>query len=179
MNMHLLEKHLSLVGSLLVLVLCCSVALAQAPEKKDELTVKDREEWRKLLKWPDECERGFREYQQYFPPGGLNFNQLGKGEYLVNVGCSGSNSIFMYYREKSPVLARLLKFKEYERAYGIKDSSYSKVNFLVTSFDPVGNLLWIYSKTATENLCLMHKYTFRRGRPVLIRTRKIRCSDVV
>jgi hypothetical protein len=179
MNMHFLKRYLSLVGSLLFLVLCCSVSLAQVPEKKDDLTVKDRDEWRNVLKWPDECERGFREYQQYSPPGGLNFNKLGKREYLVSVGCSGGNSIFMYYRENSNAPARLLKFKEYDRAHGIKDSSYSKVNFLVNSFNPEGNVLWIYSKTSTENMYLMHKYTFRRGRPVLIRTRKIRCSDVV
>jgi hypothetical protein len=66
----------------LLLGLCPTTSKAQAPKKKDELTITDREEWRKILRWPDECERGFQGYQKYSPSGGINFNRLGAGEYL-------------------------------------------------------------------------------------------------
>ena len=164
---------------LLPLVLFSSVSSGQVPPKKDDPTIADREGWRRILKWPDDCEKGFREYQQYSPPGGLGFHRLGNDAYLVDVGCSGSLVIFMYYREKNKFPARLLKFREFDSAHGQLTSAYSKVNFLIHSFDPEGNVLWIYSKTSDEKVCLMHKYTFRRGHPVLLRTKKERCSDVV
>jgi hypothetical protein len=158
--------------------LCCSVT-AQIPQKKDDLTIPDREEWRKLLKWPDDCETGFRSYKQYSPSGGLLFDRLGPHEYLVDVGCAGGVSLFMYYRENSQIPARLLKFNEYDAAHGRSASSYSNVRFLVHSFDPDGNLLWIYSQTPARNVCLMHKYRIRRGRPVLLKSGQLPCSDVV
>ena len=164
---------------LLFLGLFSLVSIAQVPTKKDDLTIEDRERWRKILKWPDDCEKGFQEYQQYSPPGGLEFHKLGNGAYLVNVGCSGSLVVFMHYREQSKLPARPLKFKEYDSSYGQPTAPYSKVHFLTYSFIREGNVLTIYSKTSDERVCLMHKYTFRRGQPVFLRTKKERCSDVV
>lgn len=181
MKIYFLKRTRSFAARLLFLLcgLCCCVSVAQVPKKKEGLTVKDREEWRKLLKWPDECERGFRQYQQYSRTGGLNFDRLAKDEYLVAVGCSGGTSVFMYYRENNNSPARLLKFKEYDRAEGVKASSYSTVNFLSTSFVTEGKVLRIFSKTSNAKMCQMHQYTFKRGRPVFVRSRKIVCSEVI
>jgi hypothetical protein len=169
----------NLLSGLLFLGLFSSVSPGQLPAKKDDLTIEDRAGWRKILKWPDDCEKGFREYQQHSPPGGIGFHRLGTNAYLVDVGCSGSLVIFMYYREESKSPARLLKFREYDSSHGQRTAPYSKVYFLTYSFDRKGNVLWIYSKTSDESVCLMHKYTFRRGRPVFLRTKKEHCSDVV
>ena len=75
--------------------------------------------------------------------------------------------------------ARLLKFNEYDAAHGNTSAPYSNVKFLVHSFDPDGNILWIYSQTSVKNVCLMHKYRIKRGRPVLLKSGKLPCTDVV
>lgn len=151
--------------------------MAQVLDRKDGLTVKDREQWHKVLKWPDECESGFRANQNYYPPGGLSFARIGRGEYLVDIGC-GKGSIFMYYRRDGKP-ARLLKFTEYDKAFGAEDAPYSKVYYAATSFNSKDRMLWIHSRTATENACLLHIYTFRRGQPVFIKSQEERCNDVL
>lgn len=85
------------IGILLVSISC--FAGAQGPGKMDNLTVSDRAEWRKILKWPDSCEAGLPDYQKYHSDSGIAFNRLGAHEYLVAIGCSGSASVFIYYRE--------------------------------------------------------------------------------
>src|SRR5258707_14900125 len=162
---------------LTILGLGCLNVGAQVPLKKDNLTVSDREEWRRILKWADGYERCFQAYQQYSPPGGLLFNKLRANEYFISVGCAGSVAVFVYYRENSP--PRLLKFKEYDAAHNVGASAYSNVNFIMHGFDPDGNVLWIYSFGAGKNVCLMHKYRETRGRPLLLRSRRLRCTDVL
>jgi hypothetical protein len=166
------------IASLLTFLALFCYTSGQVPQKKDELTISDREEWRKILKWPDDCETGFRAYKQFSPPGGLTFYRLGPNEYLVDVGCSGGVSLFMYYREHSTTPARLLKFNEYDAAHNTGSAPYSKVKSLVHSFNPNGNILWIYSQTLTNNVCLMHKYQIKRGRSVLLKSRKLPCAEV-
>jgi len=97
--------------------------------------------------------------------------------YVVSVGCAGSVAVFLYYRENNP--ARLLKFKEYYAAHGANTSPYSTVQFILHSFDPDGNVLWIYSFGDRKNVCLMHKYRIARAEPLLLRSRTLPCSDVL
>ena len=161
---------------LILLGMCCSASVARVPQKRDDPAIKDREEWRKVLRWPDECERGFRANQTYHPPGGVTFHRIGRGEYVVDVGC-GASSIYIYYRNNRR-LARLLKFREYDKAFGAEDAPYSKVHFAATSFDEKDKMLRIHSRTSTKNACLLHIYRFRRGRPVLVRSQAELCTDI-
>jgi|SRR5215471_4636018 len=163
--------------AIVFLVTCCVAETAQIPKKKDDLDVSDRGEWRTILKWPDACEAGFQSYKQYSPSGGLNFDTLGPHEYLVSVGCAANEWLFMYYRESNPVLARLLRFPEYDAAHHIVSSTYSKVDSVTHGFDGRRNL-WIYSQTS-DKLCLMHRYRFRHGQPEFLASRIVPCVDVI
>jgi hypothetical protein len=160
----------------LLLMVCCFSVAAQVPQKKDDLDITDREAWRTILKWPDACEAGFQSHKQYSPPGGLNFDKLGPHEYLVSVGCA-DEWLFMYYRETNPIVARLLRFGEYDAAHHNAASTYSRVHSLTHGFDGHRNL-WIYSQ-ASDNVCLMHRYRFRHGRPAFVASRKVPCADVI
>ncbi|MDX6447252.1 MAG: hypothetical protein QOH71_4326 [Blastocatellia bacterium] len=163
--------------AILFLLCCCFVAAAQIPQKKDDLSISEREEWRKILKWPDACEAGYQAYKQYSPPGGLFFNKLGSREYLVSVGCAANEWLFMYYRETNSIVTRLLRFAEYDAAHHTAASAYSRVHSLTYGFDEHRDL-WIYSQ-ASDNVCLMHRYRFRHGQPTFVASRKVPCADVV
>ena len=147
----------------------CGAVAAQVPQKKGELSVSDREYWRQILKWPDACERGFRESIEHYPPSGLTIDSLGRSEYLVNIRCSGGVSLFMYYREKPRPFWRLLKFKEYDLAHGSPQSAYSTVSSLVAVFDYHRNVLSIIWKSdAKEFTCIVHSYRMNHARPVFL-----------
>src|SRR5690242_19100853 len=66
---------------------------------------------------------------------GLDFDKLGPDEYLVSIGCAANEWLFMYYRERNPVVARLLRFPEYDAAHHTAAIAYSKVNSVTHGFD--------------------------------------------
>src|SRR6266849_1563359 len=151
MRLHLSQSCSLLCGAILVSL--CSVSQAQVALKKKALTLTDRTGWREILKWPDECERGFREYQKDFPElAGLEFLNLGKGRYLVQILCSAGKVVFMYYDEHNHSPAKLLKFREVENQSGVTNSlPYSEISYKVISFDKKTRVLWIYLKSPTNS----------------------------
>ena len=166
------------VAVVILLTLFCSAISGQVPQKKVDLTVSDREDWRKVLKWPDACEEGFRAYNKYFPTGGMLFSNLGHRDYLVSIGCEGRVALFMYYQDDGSK-SRLLKFPEYDRAHHSAASSYSTVNFLSWSFDSVRREFHILSRSKGKTTCLIHNYKFLRGTPKFLSTKAIRCAAVM
>jgi hypothetical protein len=166
------------VAVVILFALFCSGVSGQVPQKKGDLTVSDREEWREVLKWPDECEEGFRAYNKYFPTGGMMFSNLGDRDYLVSIGCAGRVALFMYYRDDGSA-SRLLKFPEYDRAHHSAASSYSTVNFLSWSFESDRGEFHILSRGRGKTTCLIHNYKFLRGTPVFLSTKTIRCAAVI
>ena len=152
------------------LVWCSCSVVAQVPRIKDSLTISDRAEWRKILKWPDNCEAGFPDYQKYFPDAGITFYRLTAREYLVAIGCSGSESLFIYYREHSSLPPRLLKFRQYDAASGNAAVAYSTVRSLFPhEFKPPRKVLEI-SFTDKRDRCRAHYYRINHGDPILLKT---------
>ena len=104
---------------LFILMICGTVCFAQAPQKKTELTVSDREAWHKVLGWPVELEEQWRRSRTTNDrdQSGLVFHSLGHGSYLVQIEVHESSYqpqyVFMHYAESGR--ARLLKLKTYER----------------------------------------------------------------
>lgn len=102
-----------------VLFFVASVCYAQAPLKKSELTVADREAWQKVLGWPVELEEQWRRSRTTNDreQSGLVFHSLGQGNYLVQIEVHESSYqphyLFMHYAESGQ--AHLLKLKTYER----------------------------------------------------------------
>lgn len=103
----------------MVLFFFAPVCFAQAPLKKTELTVGDREAWQKVLRWPAELEEQWRRSRTTNDreQSGLVFHSLGRGNYLVQIEVHESSYqpqyVFMHYAASGQ--ARLLKFKTYER----------------------------------------------------------------
>ena len=101
-------------------MLWASVAAAQVPAKKTELTVSDRTAWQKVLHWPAELEDQWRRSRTTndAEQSGLVFHSLGRGNYLVQIEVQESSYqpryLFMYYSEAGKAPARILKFKTYE-----------------------------------------------------------------
>ena len=143
----------------------------------DNLTVSDRAEWRKILKWPDSCEGGLPDYQKYHSDSGITFNRLAAHEYLVAIGCSGSASVFIYYRENTSQPPLLLKFREYDAASGNAAAAYSTVRSLFPAeFKPRRNVLEIFF-TDQRDRCRAHYYRSNKGRPILLKT--ARCGLLI
>jgi hypothetical protein len=103
-----------------LVVLCVSVCFAQAPLKKINLSVADREAWQKVLQWPVELEQQWRRSRTTNDrdQSGLVFYDLGQRNYLVQIEVHESSYqpryLFMYYSEASKAPARMLKLKTYE-----------------------------------------------------------------
>jgi len=114
------SKELIVTTTLFVLVHCALVCMGQAPGKKTELTVADREAWQKVLRWPVELEDQWRRSRTTNEPeqSGLVFYGLGQGKYLVQIEVHESSYqpryLFMYFSESSKAPARVLKLKTYE-----------------------------------------------------------------
>ena len=103
-----------------LLAACAANCFAQAPLKKTELTVADREAWQKVLKWPLEFEEQWRRSRTSNDrdQSGLVFYGLGRGNYLVQIEVHQSSYqpryLFMYFSESSKAPARILRLKTYE-----------------------------------------------------------------
>src|SRR5215213_11745196 len=103
-----------------VAILCGLTCMGQAPAKKTELTVADREAWQKVLRWPAELEEQWRRSRTTNDrdQAGLVFHSLGHGNYLVVIEVHESSyqprSLFMHYAESGKTPPRMLKLKTYE-----------------------------------------------------------------
>lgn len=103
-----------------VAILCGSTCMGQAPAKKTDLTVADREAWQKVLQWPLTLEEQWRRSRtsNNSDQSGLIFYGLGRRNYLVQIEVHESayqpRYLFMYFSESSKAPARLLKLKTYE-----------------------------------------------------------------
>ena len=107
-----------------LLVALAAVCVAQEPLKKTDLTIADREAWRKVLQWPAELEQQWQHSRtdKRSEAAGLKLYSLGQGNYLVAIEVHENayqpRYVFMYYAESNPratVPGRLLKIKTYER----------------------------------------------------------------
>ncbi len=61
--------------------------VSSQPLKKENLTLADREAWRNILKWSDECEKPFRDINYGADFSGLTFHKLAPQKYLVEAVC--------------------------------------------------------------------------------------------
>ena len=113
----------SVISSGLLLVLA-AICMGQQPLKKTELTIADREAWRKVLQWPAELEEQWQKSRtdKRSEASGLEFFDLGQGNYLVAIEVQESayqpRYVFMYHSESGRVKTvpgRLLKLKTYVR----------------------------------------------------------------
>lgn len=113
----------TLIGCV-VLTLFSSVCFAQAPLKKTDLNITDREAWHKVLQWPAALEEQWQKSRtdKKSEASGLAFHALGQGNYLVVIEVHESayqpRYVFMYYSESGRVKSapgRLLKLKTYVR----------------------------------------------------------------
>jgi hypothetical protein len=146
------------VFSSVVLVALSAVCLAQAPLKKSELTIVDREAWHKVLQWPAELEEQWQKSRtdKKSEASGLNFYALGQGNYLVAIEVQESayqpRYVFMYYSESArskTATGRLLKFKTYERDDDDAGTVSAKVATEIEgiiSFDNAQKQLVLYTK---------------------------------
>lgn len=174
-------------GLLLALTAIC---VAQQPLKKTELTIADREAWRKVLQWPAELEEQWQKSRtdKKSEASGLTFYGLGRGNYLVAIEVQESayqpHYVFMYYSESvrgKNAPGRLLKLKTYERdddkAGTVSMKMATKVEGIV-SFDDAQKQLVLYTKgRGIEDCGALVRYRILPNRTIPAEARAHGCYD--
>lgn len=180
-------KSLIVCGLLLMFSMVC---FAQQPLKKTDLTIADREAWRKVLQWPDALEQQWQQSRtdKRSEAAGLNLYSLGQGNYLaaIEVHESGYQPryVFMYYSESNPratVPGRLLKLKTYERdddaAGTVSAKLATEVEGIVT-FDEAKKQLVLYTKgRGTLDCGALVRYRILPNRTIPTEARAHGCYD--
>lgn len=151
---------------------------------KDNLTRKNREPWRRVLRWPDSCEEAFQYPDESFA--GLRFYPLEPHTDLAEVTCSlGAYQGFQIYylldeRRSSPTPS-LLTFQTYE-AHGEEEKSLVRVStselWGTPTFDPRTKHLTVLNRFRGLGDCgWLATYNFLKGTPALLEFRaKLRCD---
>lgn len=169
------------------LVACAANCFAQAPLKKTELTVADREAWQKVLKWPLELEEQWRRSRTTNDrdQSGLVFYGLGRGNYLVQIEVHESSYqpryLFMYFSESSKAPARRLRLKTYEG----DDDDVNKISTKlieevegVPSFDETKKQLVFHTKGRGTGDCgSLVRYNITPTRAIPVEARVHACFD--
>ena len=178
---------IKLIVTTAFVMVCASLALAQVPQKKTELTVTDREAWQKVLGWPIELEEQWRRSRTSNDrdQSGLMFHSLGQGNYLVQIEVHESSYqpryVFMLYAESGKTPARLLKLKTYERDDDDAGTISSKVSAEVEgvpSFDAAKKQLVFHTKGRGTGDCgALVKYSITPGRAIPVEARAHACFD--
>lgn len=180
-------KRLSAGGLVLLLASICA---AQAPLKKTELTIADREAWQKILRWPDALEQQWQQSRadKKSAASGLNFYDLGQGNYLVAIEVQEnvyqSHYVFMYYSESNPranVPGRLLKLKTYEADddhEGVVATKLTTELEGLATFDSAKKQLVFYTKgRGTLDCGSLVRYRILPNRTIPIEARAHACYD--
>src|SRR5215213_11643464 len=171
----------------MLMVLCSSVSMAQAPAKKTELTVADREAWQKVLGWPVELEEQWRRSRTSNDrdQSGLVFHSLSHGNYLVVIEVQESSyqprSLFMHYSESGKTPPRMLKLKTYEG----DDDDVNKISTRlmaevegVATFDAARKQLVFHTKGRGTGDCgSLVKYSITPARAIPVEARVHACFD--
>lgn len=164
-----------------------SVSMGQIMPPKTGLTGADREEWRKVLRWPDNVEERWR---RTLPGGisnqggGLKFYSLDSGKYLVEVhiypGVYQLGHVFMYYDEENNRSgpATLLKFK----VFGGNEEGAEPVYKSELSGSPKFNkrrkeLEFLFFNRVPGDCDSFIRYKFVDGEPVVVWARKQDCHS--
>lgn len=182
--MNLTSAHRFVVSIALILFPAVS-SLAQSPDRKKDLTGADRETWRKVLKWPEDCEDAFQKtygYRGASDYAGVEFFSLGNQKYLVRVACwSGAYQpgfMFIYYDERSPSSVKPLQLRGYESTddHGAL-LSYSLIDGLDT-FNEKTKLLEIFSKYRGPGDCgRLIRYKVVKDRLIVVEARERKCDE--
>jgi hypothetical protein len=180
-------KSMKVITTLILPVCCALICLAQAPVKKSELTVADREAWQKVLGWPVELEEQWRRSRTTNEPAqsGLVFHSLGQGNFLVQIEVQESSYqpryLFMYYSESSKTPSRILKLKTYEG----DDDDVNKISTKllaevegVPSFDAAKKQLVVHTKGRGTGDCgSLVRYEITPARAIPTEARVHACFD--
>ena len=177
------------VMSAALLLVLAAIGVAQQSLKKTELTIADREAWRKVLQWPAELEEQWQNSRtdKRSEVSGLAFYDLGGGNYLVAIEVHENayqpRSVFMYYSESTRAKnapGRLLKLKTYERDDDAAGTVSSKVTTEVegvVSFDHQKQLVLYTKGRGTLDCGALVRYRILPNRIVPVEARAHGCYD--
>jgi hypothetical protein len=169
------------------LAACAGTCFAQAPLKKTELTVADRQAWQKVLGWPVELEEQWLRSRTSNDrdQSGLAFHSLGHGNYLVVIEVQESSYqphyLFMHYSESGKTPPRVLKLKTYEG----DDDDVNKISTKlleevegIPTFDDAKRQLVFHTKGRGTGDCgSLVRYNITPARAIPIEARVHACFD--
>jgi len=180
-----MKTTLLLIGAFVML--CAPVCYAQAPAKKTELTVIDREAWQKVLRWPIEFEEQWRRSRTNNDPSrsGLAFHSLGRGNFLVVIEVHESfyqpRYLFMHYSESGQTPPRVLKLKTYEGddddVNKVSTKLLAEVEGIPTFVAATRQLIFHTKGRGTEDCGSLVKYRITPTRAIPTEARVHACFD--
>jgi len=166
--------------SIVLVCMLASMCFAQLPANKTNLTLADREAWRRVLGWSDKYEEQWKRSRLHNKSEavGLAFHELGSGKYLVMITVTESayqpGYIFMYYDPSRKTPSRPLRIKTYvpDDEGPLKTPVVEEIECLPT-FDEQKKQLVIYTKgrgTADCGSLVRYRITPQRAVPLEART---------
>ena len=156
---------------------------ADLPPVTGQLSYQDRQAWRKIINWSNDCEEAFDSTMSK-EDAGLEFYELGEGAYLVEVTCTlGAYQGFQNYSHLTlsgaqPV-ARTLTFPTYESEdEGKLEKKETEELWGFPEFDLKRKRLTIFNKFRGLGDCgALATYSFQDGAPKLVEVRaKLKCD---
>ena len=166
--------------SIVLLCMFATVCFGQVPANKTNLTLADREAWRRVLGWSDKYEEQWKRSRLHNNSDsvGLAFHDLGSGKYLVMITVTESayqpGYLFMYYDPSRKTQSRLLRIKTYERdEHGPLLTNVVEELECLPTFDEQKKQLVIYTKgrgTADCGSLVRYRITPQRAVPLEART---------
>jgi hypothetical protein len=164
-----IPKAQTMVRGSLITVQTPAPRQSEVSPEKVNLSYKDREAWRKIIKWPDSCEEAFNK-TMHKATASLEFYELAQKQYLVEVICTlGAYQGFQIYsyldETKSPPSARLLTLPTYESEDENKlEKKETEELWGVPEFDFKTKQLMILNKFRGLGDCgTLATYGFQRG----------------
>jgi hypothetical protein len=96
---------------------------AEAALPKTDLSVRDRSDWRAVLRWPDDCEEAFQA-SHAGEDGGLVFELLAEGLWVVQVLCAAGSyqpsSVYVRLDERpATAIATVLNLATFQSSDGV------------------------------------------------------------
>ncbi|HYE13291.1 MAG TPA: DUF1176 domain-containing protein [Pyrinomonadaceae bacterium] len=159
-------------------------ARAATPPKSGELTREDRNAWRGILRWPDDCERAYeRTSASVGGAAKLEFYELASGRHLVRVTCAGGayqpSQVFALLDETgAQPSAKVIRFEAYESPGDDLEKVEAEELWGLADFDAKTKRLRVLNKFRGPGDCgTLATYAFNETGAKLVELRaKTRCD---
>lgn len=162
-NLSYLTKNVLLVGAGAVLIGLSAIFVFQANADDSDKKEMTRADWKRIVKWDDECDRRVRRYiDADIGFVGVDVYKLKSGTELVSIVCRSAaynEGVVLYQKPKGSVEYKLLEFPQIVPV----DQSSKPIKSPSGYYRYTDRLLWGSTNIDTENEKISFRDYFRSG----------------